>query len=87
VVALSPIRRLPARSRTAAYTPAYRRERRRKIVGWLFVAVGSVMAVVHIVAHLGRLNMVGQQDLLLGYPMAAALVLAGFLLVGSVAKC
>ncbi|MHA3021617.1 hypothetical protein ACXPWS_15320 [Mycobacterium sp. BMJ-28] len=64
------------------FTPAYRRERRRRFAGWLFVAAGTVMAVVHGVTHLGRLQIVGYQDLLIGYPMATLLVLAGFILVG-----
>lgn len=50
------------------------------------VGIGLVMAVVHMVAHLGRLSLVGYQDLLAGYPMAAILVVGGTVLVGSVAK-
>lgn len=38
------------------------------------------------VAHLGRLKIVGYQDLLIGYPMAVILVLAGFMVVGMTAK-
>jgi hypothetical protein len=72
--------------RGSIYTAAYRRERRRRIFGWVLVAVGTVMAVVHMVTHLGRLNIVGYQDLLLGYPMAAMLILAGFMVVGMTAK-
>jgi len=72
--------------RGSIYTAAYRRERRRRIFGWVLVAVGTVMAVVHMVTHLGRLNIVGYQDLLLGYPMAAMLILAGVMVVGMTAK-
>jgi hypothetical protein len=66
--------------RGSIYTAAYRRERRRRILGWAMVTVGTVMAVVHMVTHLGRLNIVGYQDLLLGYPMAAMLILAGVII-------
>ena len=52
----------------------------------MVVVVGVVMAVVHIGAHLGRLHLLGYQDLLIGYPMAAILVLAGVVLVGSTAN-
>lgn len=83
---LSPIRRLAPRTRTSIYTPAYRRVRRRRIAGWLLVGIGSLMAFVHMFTHLARLDIVGYQDLLIGYPMAAVLVLAGFMLVGTVAK-
>jgi hypothetical protein len=50
------------------------------------VAAGAVMAVVHIVAHLGRLQIVGYQDLLIGYPMATVLVLVGLLFAGAASK-
>jgi hypothetical protein len=73
-------------SSLSIYTAAYRRERRRRILGWALVAIGTVMAIVHMVTHLGRLKMVGYQDLLIGYPMAAMLVLAGFIVVGTLAK-
>lgn len=89
---MSPIRRVrpggfPPRSpQPSLYTAAYRRVRRRRVAGWLLVGVGAIMAVVHMVTHLGRLHLLGYQDLLVGYPMACVLVLGGFLLVGSTAK-
>jgi hypothetical protein len=86
LLVMSPIRRVPCGGRSSIYTPAYRRERRRRILGWLLVVIGSVMALVHFFTHLGRLHIVGYQDLLLGYPMAAVLVLAGFVLVGMATK-
>lgn len=54
--------------------------------GWALVGIGLVMAVVHMITHLGRLQIIGMQDLLIGYPMASVLTLAGFLLVGFAAK-
>ena len=68
------------------YTIDYQRERRRRIGGWVLVGIGAVMAVVHMITHLGRLQIIGMQDLLIGYPMAAVLILAGFLLVGFATK-
>jgi hypothetical protein len=68
------------------YTIEYQRERRRRIAGWALVGIGAVMAVVHMITHLGRLQIIGMQDLLIGYPMAAVLTLAGFLLVGFAPK-
>ncbi|MCC9184781.1 hypothetical protein [Mycolicibacterium mageritense] len=80
---MSPIRRIPPDRRSSIYTPAYRRQRRFRAVGWVLVGVGGTMAVVHMFTHLGRLHIIGYQDLLLGYPMASVLTLAGFLIVGS----
>lgn len=68
------------------YTIEYQQERRRRIGGWVLVGIGAVMAVVHMITHLGRLQIIGMQDLLIGYPMAAVVILAGFLLVGFAAK-
>ena len=68
------------------YTIEYQRERRRRVIGWALVGIGAVMAVVHGITHLGRLTLIGYQDLLLGYPMASVLVLGGFILVGWTAK-
>jgi hypothetical protein len=44
------------------------------------------MALVHVYTHLAQMRIFGYQDLLLGYPMAGMLVLAGFMLVGWAAK-
>jgi hypothetical protein len=65
------------------YTREYLRDRRRRVIGWLLVIVGAAMAVVHMVTHLGRLRIIGMQDLLLGYPMAGILILGGLVLVGA----
>ncbi|QHE74296.1 hypothetical protein [Rhodococcus sp. WAY2] len=68
------------------YTRAYRRERRRRVVGWLLVAIGVVMGLAHVVTHLGQLHFLpsaGWQDLLLGYPMAMAIVFVGFLCIAA----
>ncbi|WP_099041865.1 hypothetical protein [Mycobacterium neglectum] len=72
--------------RRSTYTAAYRRERRRRVTGWLLVVAGSAMACAHIIAHLSQLKVVGPQDVLLGYPMAAAMILAGFITLGVTAK-
>lgn len=79
---MNPIRRYPRARTPSPYTAAYQRERRRRALGWVLVAAGVAMAFVHAVAHLGRLHIVVHQDLLLGYPMAAVLTLAGAVLIG-----
>ncbi|ART70632.1 hypothetical protein BTO20_20690 [Mycobacterium dioxanotrophicus] len=80
---MSPVRRI-RKSRQSIYTSTYRRQRRYRAAGWVLVGIGAVMAIVHVVTHLGRLHIVGYQDLLLGYPMAAVLTIVGFVIVGSV---
>ena len=65
-------------------SPAYRRELRRLILGWSIVALGITVGVTHMITHLGNLRYlptVGMQDLLMGYPVAAVLVLAGVLVI------
>jgi hypothetical protein len=54
----------------------------RRAVGLLLVVVGSAMAVAHLIAHLANMPVVGAQDLLIGFPMAAILVIIGLLLIG-----
>jgi len=55
----------------------------KRIAGFVLVGIGVVMALTHIGAHLGNLTFLptsGLQDLLIGYPMAAMLFLAGVIL-------
>lgn len=89
---MSPIRRFSSAvnsnqaTQQSIYTPAYRRVRRRRVTGWLLVVAGGLMAVVHMVTHLGRLQLVWYQDAIMGYPMAAIVILGGFMLVGFATK-
>lgn len=67
------------------YTKAYRRWLAWRITGFSLVGIGLAMAASHIIAHLGHLRFLptsGTQDLLIGFPMAALLVLAGVVLAG-----
>ncbi|WP_336882821.1 hypothetical protein [Rhodococcus globerulus] len=69
---------------SSLYTSGYRRERRRHSLGWILVGIGAVMALLHVITHLGQLHLlssVGWQDLLLGYPMAFLIAGLGFLCV------
>lgn len=62
----------------------YRRRARFRVVGWVLVALGAVIAVTHWLAHLGALG--GEPsltwDIVAGYPAGALLILVGFVLVG-----
>lgn len=67
----------------ATYTKAHRRWLAWRIVGFSLVGIGVVMALTHIVAHLGHLRFLptsGMQDLLIGFPMAGLLFLGGVVL-------
>lgn len=53
----------------------------RRTVGWALVSLAVLVAVVHLLAHLGLRPLpltMGWQDLLVGYPMAALLAIVGF---------
>jgi hypothetical protein len=54
----------------------------RRVVVSLLIVVGLAMATAHLIAHFARMRVVGALDLLIGFPMAAALVLVGLLLIG-----
>ena len=82
----SPPTRTPdgPRSRTpVAITaqPAYRRWRRRRALALGVIVVGITIALSHMIEHLGRLHVLPGvvQDLVLGYPMAAALIVVGLI--------
>lgn len=71
-------------AKDSLYTPEYRRERRRQVLGWILVGIGVAMALLHVITHLGQLHLLasaGWQDLLLGYPMAFVIAGLGFLCV------
>lgn len=53
--------------------------RRRRAAGWALVALGVAIGVQHWLAHLGLFHVIspGWDDLVVGYPMAALLVIVG----------
>lgn len=56
-----------------------------RIVAWALVGLGLVVGVNHMVMHLGGLWLPmspGWQDLLVGYPTAGLLAVAGFIVLG-----
>ncbi|TSD93816.1 hypothetical protein FOS14_22335 [Skermania sp. ID1734] len=66
------------------YTDSYRRERRRKGLGWLLVSAAVAMAAFHVLTHLEAWRFLPSpqwQDLLVGYPTAGVIALAGFTLI------
>lgn len=74
----------PGSRREAPYTDADRRARRLRTWGWLTLAAGILMGSAHLIAHRGRLEFLsttGWEDVVLGYPMAAAVSFAGFAMI------
>ena len=53
--------------------------RLRRAVGWTLVAVGVFIGVSHWIGHLGYFHVAspGVEDLLIGYPTAALIAIAG----------
>lgn len=57
-----------------------RRWPRRRIAAWALFVLGGLVAIQHIIAHAGFRPIpvsMGWQDLLIGYPMAGVLLIAG----------
>jgi len=57
---------------------------KRRVAAWTLFVVASVIAVNHIFAHLGDQLVpmgMGTQDLLIGWPMAALIGLAGLMIL------
>ena len=69
--------------RSSAVDPfaAYNRYRRRVRVGQVLMVVGGIVAVVHLVMHLGG-SPSGWTDLAAGYPVAVVMFMAGAVLAG-----
>lgn len=56
---------------------------RRRAFGWGLVALAIIVGITHWLAHLGVLyEDTGLWDLTIGYPMAAALGVAGAIVLG-----
>jgi hypothetical protein len=74
-----------AKPKKTAYTPAYYRQLYRRIAGWSLAGVGLLVAGSHVITHLGYFQVLPRvelQDLLMGYPMAGVLFVAGIILLG-----
>ncbi len=65
------------RAEATKLTPAA--YQRRRVLGWSLVALGVVVGLQHLVAHLGFFNVIspGVDDLVVGYPLAGLLGIAG----------
>ncbi|SBW28746.1 hypothetical protein FDG2_5941 [Candidatus Protofrankia californiensis] len=79
-----PAARTPLERKKAERRQRYRRKRRIIRTGQVLMAVAAVMALLHLLAHLGTFG--GQPsgfvDLVAGYPAAAVLFLAGAVAAG-----
>ena len=62
-----------------------KRRRRRHAAAYIMFAVAMVLALSHAFEHFGtiRLMSAGLEDLLIGWPMAAALALVGAIVYGT----
>lgn len=73
-------------ARRANLITAVRRYQRRRWAGWVLLGLSVVMIVVHFLAHVGTIKLfsLSLQDVLIGYPTAAVLVLVAVLLLGQI---
>lgn len=74
------------RPRKTQYTPVYYRRLRKQIARWVLVGLGLLVGGSHVITHLGSFQVLpstGWQDLVMGYPMAGILVLAGIVLLST----
>lgn len=64
--------------------PAYRRKRRTIRAGQAIMAVGLAIGALHLLEHIGAFGRQpsGWEDLLVGYPTAGLVVLAGGIVAG-----
>lgn len=65
------------RAEATKLTPAA--YQRRRVLGWSLVALGVVVGLQHLVAHLGFFNVIspGVDDIVAGYPLAGLLGIVG----------
>lgn len=63
---------------------AFRRHRRNRIIGWTCLGLGLVVFGVHWFDHLQTLHLYSQsvEELTIGWPTAAVLVVAGIVFLG-----
>lgn len=66
-----------SQQRTTSFTQEYQRWIRRRVAGFTLAGLGAVMIVVHVFMHLGNVQLVAMQDLLIGYPAGAVLIIIG----------
>lgn len=69
-------------ARATSLTHQYRRWRRRRFLAVALVAIGSIIIISHIFAHLADVQWTPMQDLLIGYPMGGVFVVIGLLVLG-----
>lgn len=58
----------------------------RRLIAWSLFVLAAVIAVQHLLAHAGMRPLpfgMGKQDLLIGYPTAGLLALAGGIILGA----
>lgn len=72
--------------RKAQFTPVYYQRLRKQVSGWVLVGLGLLVGGSHVITHLGYFQVlpsVRWQDLVMGYPMAGVLVVAGGVLLST----
>lgn len=69
---------------TEARREAWEKRRRKRRLAWVFIALGMVVGVSHLLEHLDVIEVLPNptaQDLLLGYPTAGLLIVIGLIML------
>lgn len=66
---------------------AFRRHRRNQIAGWVSLAAGLVIGLVHFVDHLNLIHLFSKslEEAVIGWPTAGILVVVGVIFLGQLA--
>jgi len=63
---------------------SWEKRRRKRRLAWVFIALGAVVGVSHLLEHLDVIQVLPNptaQDLLLGYPTAGLLIVIGLIML------
>lgn len=73
-----------AQAEAEARRRRYRTRRRRRVAAWALFALAAVVAITHILEHAGAFQVMspGLEDLLIGYPSAMLVAVAGGIVLG-----
>lgn len=69
----------------AAYRAQWQRKQRRKVLAYVLFALAPIIVITHILEHVGVFQLFNPrlEDLLIGYPTALVMMVAGAIALGT----